>query len=218
MAVHRSFQEGYKQMFHDISIVGTSPIIHHSSAGVDPLLPISIEIEEITRKRGANRTVADNERLRRLETIRGLWLNADGMPTIPPAAIRSLLETGARKLRQGAQVREGLVVVDTSFVYDIDVYGETLDELAERAQFTVPVVVKGIRLMRTRPKFDPPWSCTFTVDADDELVDQDHLARWLDIGGRRIGLGDWRPEKSGEYGRFSIGSIQARELELLTAR
>ena len=169
-------------------------------------------------ERGANRTVADNERLRRLETIRSLWLNADGMPTIPPAAIRSLLETGARKLRQGAQVREGLVVVDTSFVYDIDVYGETLDELAERAQFTVPVVVKGIRLMRTRPKFDPPWSCTFTVDADDELVDQDHLARWLDIGGRRIGLGDWRPEKSGEYGRFSIGSIQARELELLTAR
>ena len=55
MAVHRSFQEGYQQMFHDISIVGTSPIIHHSSAGVDPLLPISIEIEEITRKRGANR-------------------------------------------------------------------------------------------------------------------------------------------------------------------
>ena len=50
---------------------------------------------------------------------------------------------------------------------------------------------------------------TFTVEVDDELVDQDRLATWLDIGGRRIGLGDWRPEKSGHYGRFETVAIKA---------
>ena len=198
-------------MLYDVSIDGTAPIIHHSSAGVDPLLPISIEIKEITSKRGSNRTIADDQRLRHLETVRSLWLDANGRPTIPHSAVRALIETGARKLRQGPQVREGLVVVCTEFTYDVDTYGETLDELARKAQFTVPVVVKGIRLMRTRARFDPPWNCAFTLDADDELIDLEQLQRWLHIGGRRIGLGDWRPEKSGEFGRFKVTSIEAKE-------
>ena len=204
-------------MLYDVSIDGTSPIIHHSSAGLDPLLPINVEVAEITRKRGSNRTVADNERLSRLETVRSLWLDADGRPTIPRTAVRALIETGAKKVRQGAQVREGLVVVSTAFVYDVDAYGETLDKLAESARFTVPVVVKGSRLMRTRAKFDLPWSCSFTVDADDELVDSDQLQRWLDTGGRRIGLGDWRPEKSGEFGRFTLASIKTRASTITAA-
>lgn len=199
-------------MLYDIRIDGTSPIIHHSSAGVDPLLPISIEIKEITSKRGSNRTVADDQRLRHLETVRSLWLDADGRPAIPQSAVRALIETGAKKLRQGSQVREGLVVVSTHFSYDVETYGETLEELVQRAQFTVPAVVKGIRVMRTRAKFDPPWSCAFTVDGDDELVDRDKLERWLDIGGRRVGLGDWRPQTSGEFGRFKVTSIESRQL------
>ena len=212
MAIHHSFQEDHQPMLYDIRIDGTAPIIHHSSAGIDPLLPISIEIKEITSKRGSNRTVADDQRLRQLETIRSLWLDADGRPTIPQSAVRALIETGAKKLRQGPQVREGLVVVSTDFTYDVETYGETLDDLAQRAQFTVPVVVKGTRLMRTRARFDPPWSCSLTVDGDDELIDLSQLERWLDIGGHRIGLGDWRPEKSGEFGRFKLASINAREL------
>ena len=205
-------------MLYDIRIDGTSPIIHHSAAGVDPLLPINIEIKEITSKRGSNRTVIDDQRLRHLEAIRSLWLDADSRPTIPQSAIRALIETGARKLRQGSQVREGLVVASTSFAYDVDTYGKTLDELAQNAQFTVPVVVKGTRIMRTRCRFDPPWSCTFIVDGDDELVDQDKLRRWLDIGGRRIGLGDWRPEKSGEFGRFEVVSIETSDLAVTASR
>ena len=199
-------------MLYDVRIDGTAPIIHHSSAGVDPLLPISIEIKEITSKRGSNRTVADDQRLRHLETVRSLWLDADGRPAIPQSAVRALIETGAKKLRQGSQVREGLVVVSTHFSYDVETYGKTLEELAQRAQFTVPAVVKGIRVMRTRARFDPPWSCAFTLDADDELIDLEQLQRWLHIGGRRIGLGDWRPEKSGECGRFKVASIESRQL------
>ena len=58
--------------------------------------------------------------------------------------------------------------------------------------------------MRTRPKFDPPWAAEFRVEYDPELVDKMQLENWLDIAGRRIGLGDWRPEKSGMYkGRFT---------------
>ena len=191
-------------MLHHFEIEGTSPIIHNSANGLDPLLPINIEKAAITSKRGSNLTEADIERLRQLETSVSIWFDDQGRPTIPPANIRALLEASARKLRQGPQVREGLIVVSSLFHYDVEVYGETVEELAKTAQFTVPVVVNRSRVLKSRARFELPWSCEFTIDADDELVSREQLERWLDIGGRRIGLGDWRPQKSGQHGRFTV--------------
>ena len=195
-------------MLYRIRIDGISPLIMHSASGLDPLLPINKEKADITRKRGSNRTEADDARLRELETIGSLWLDANDRPTIPSSALRSVLETGARKLKQGPQVREGVLVTDSAFEYDTERYGVKLAELSKSTQHTVPVVVQRARIMRTRAKFDLEWSCTFEVDGDDELVSVDHLERWLDISGRRIGLGDWRPEKSGTFGRFKTVSIE----------
>ena len=45
------------------------------------------------------------------------------------------------------------------------------------------------------------------ADIDEELVDQAKLTAWLAVGGGRIGLGDWRPEKSGVFGRFDVESV-----------
>ena len=193
-------------MLYKLRIEGVSPLIMHSAAGIDPLLPINIEKQQITRKRGTNRTEADDARLRELETIGSLWLDANGQPTIPAAALRSVIETGARKLKQGPQVREGLMVTDTAFEYDEARYGKTLKRLSKSVQHTVSVVVQRSRILRTRAMFDLPWACEFEIDGDDELVSAEHLERWLDIAGRRIGIGDWRPEKSGTYGRFQLAA------------
>ena len=91
--------------------------------------------------------------------------------------------------------------------YDKERYGVSLAELGQ----ILPVHhqrcgATAARIMRTRAMFQQPWSCTFTLDCDDELIDQERIERWLDIAGRRIGLGDWRPEKSGDYGRFRDGA------------
>lgn len=118
-----------------------------------------------------------------------------------------MIETGARKLKQGPQVREGLVVEKvTAFDYDQGM-GTTAEELGKASQFTVGVVVGKARVLRTRARFEP-WGCTFRLDCDDELVDREQLETWLDIGGRRIGLGDWRPEKSGSHGRFEVAEVK----------
>ena len=105
-------------------------------------------------------------------------------------------------------MREGLIVekVET-FHYDRDRLGATYRKVGKAAQFTVPVVVARARILRTRAKFDD-WKITFTVETDPEQVDQGQLENWLDIGGRRLGLGDWRPQKSGHYGRFVVETIE----------
>ena len=194
-------------MLYRVRIEGISPIIMHSAAGLDPFLPINIEKNSITRKRGTDKTPSDDARFKELETIGALWLDSDARPTIPAAAIRAVIETGARKLKQGPKVREGLMVTSTRFTYDETKYGTSIEDLAKSTQFSISVVLNRVRVIRTRPMFDLPWACTFEIDGDDELVSREDLERWLDIGGRRIGLGDWRPEKSGTYGRFQIVSI-----------
>ena len=196
-------------MRYRIKIRGTSGLImHNGAAGLDVRSPANVEKAEIARKRGTNRTASDDARLAELECQTSLWLDESGTPTIPEAALRANIEASARKLKQGPQVREGLRVEKVErFDYDRDALGTTVEELGKRAQFQAPVVVQRNRLLRTRARF-MEWSCTFRVEMDDELGDQSQLEAWLDIGGRRIGLGDWRPQTSGDHGRFFVDSIE----------
>ncbi len=193
----------------EFTLTGVSPILmHNGAAGIDARSALSREIAEITAKKGGDRTDVDDLRLQELECQRSLYLGADGKPTLPEAALRGMIEAAARKLKQGPQVREGLLIEGVSFGYDVKRYGETLDELAQTAQFTVPVVVNGKRIARTRVRFDCPWSVVGVADVDEELVDREKLTAWLALGGRRTGLGDWRPEKQGGvFGRFDVEEV-----------
>lgn len=195
-------------MRYRVSIKGIRPLImHNGAAGLDTRSPQNVEKLEISRKKGSNRTIEDDDRLAVLECQTSLWLDENGRPTVPARAIRSVIETGARKIKQGPQVREGLIVETvTKFHYD-ESLGTTQEELGETVQFTTPVVVQRNRILRTRAKFDE-WAVDFIVEGEDDLVDGDHLTHWLTIAGRRIGLGDWRPEKSGNYGRFELLQVQ----------
>ena len=190
-----------------VHIAGVRPLLMNNGAGeLDKRSPASKEKAEIAKKRGSNRTISDDERLRELECQTSLWTTETGSPTIPTAALRSCIETAARKLKQGPQVREGLLVdCIEQFTYDPQL-GATVEELGKTVQFTTNVVVQRSRIPRTRAKFDD-WSAIFIVEADDELVDHDQLSTWLTIAGRRIGLGDWRPEKSGDVGRFAVVAL-----------
>lgn len=194
-------------MLYRVRIEGEAGLIQHAGTGIDPETEINKELSKLTAKKAAQRVEAENVRIRDLEVIKSLWLDSDNRPTVPSAAIRSCIEAAARKLKDGPAVREGLLITDTAFSYDEKRYGTDLETIAKQAQYTVPVVVQRSRILRTRALFDLPWSVEFNVDADDDLVDIDRLRTWLDIAGRRIGLGDWRPQRSGEFGRFKTENI-----------
>lgn len=70
-----------------------------------------------------------------------------------------------------------------------------------------PVVIPstGGRIMAHRPRFDT-WSCKFTLDVDDDIFPEAVVRQLLDLGGKRIGLGDFRPARRGPFGRFVVTS------------
>ena len=193
-------------MLYKCKIEGIAPLLMHSGKGLDPRHPLKIEIAKITSK-GSKRTDADEDQLREHECAVALWLDNNDKPTIPTNAIRSSIEKAAKKSKEGAAVREGLLVLDSKFTYDTSRYGKTLKELSISTQYTVGVNVNGKGVMRTRAMFETPWSCEISIDTDDSLIEKSQLTNWLTISGQRIGLGNWRPEKSGIYGRFKIKSV-----------
>jgi len=57
--------------------------------------------------------------------------------------------------------------------------------------------------LRYRPEFDT-WSVKITVQLDTELITIEDVIKLTNRAGFSIGIGEWRPEKGGEYGRFQV--------------
>ena len=62
------------------------------------------------------------------------------------------------------------------------------------------------RIMRYRPMFKQ-WMLEFIIEFDDEIA-VDAIKEALEIAGKYVGIGDWRPEKKGKFGKFQVTSFQ----------
>lgn len=54
-----------------------------------------------------------------------------------------------------------------------------------------------------RPRFDR-WSTVLTICIDTEQIDEAKIRDLFDIAGKRIGLGDFRPQRKGVFGKFYV--------------
>ena len=76
--------------------------------------------------------------------------------------------------------------------------------------------VGAAKVQRTRPIFRS-WKLAFSGVLDTEILDFADLEAVAKIAGQLVGLGDWRPEKGGSYGRFSASVADLGEYDLLAA-
>lgn len=50
------------------------------------------------------------------------------------------------------------------------------------------------------------WKSTFEVTYDENVISLEQLVQFINYGGFAVGIGDWRPEKSGNHGMFHIAT------------
>lgn len=65
--------------------------------------------------------------------------------------------------------------------------------------------VGSAKHVRVRAKFDAGWTVSGVIEVLDPLITRDVLAEMFEIGGKKVGLLDWRPgspKKPGPYGTF----------------
>lgn len=66
--------------------------------------------------------------------------------------------------------------------------------------------------LRYRPMF-PEWNCTLTVTYVKSSIDRNSVLSLIEAGGMGIGIGEWRPEKRGEFGTYAIDTAKKIEVE-----
>ena len=67
----------------------------------------------------------------------------------------------------------------------------------------VRIPATGGRILCYRPMFDD-WALTFNLTLDTEVMTVKLLREIVDTAGKRIGLGDFRPDCKGPFGRFKV--------------
>src|SRR5690606_17610249 len=68
---------------------------------------------------------------------------------------------------------------------------------------SVVIPSTGGRVMQHRPRLDD-WELSFTLDIDEEMFSEKTVRLLVSDAGRKIGLGDYRPQRKGPFGRFSL--------------
>jgi len=170
--------------------------------GISPLL--MNKPEEYGFDEGWVQKKASNEYEK--EAYKKLYLDEDDKLCQPSAHIeQSLIEAG-KKIRVKGQGKATYSKLFGSMVSIPDMYLE--HEIQDWEIFKQLVVIpstKG-RVMRYRPMLKK-WKLSFNVDIEEE-IDIMAVREALDIAGRYVGIGDWRPQKKGKFGKFHITSFQ----------
>ncbi len=69
------------------------------------------------------------------------------------------------------------------------------------------VTVRGAVILRHRPCL-PEWKLSFQLSWNSLLLKPENMAQVLEAAGEWVGIGDYRPPCSGEFGRFKVDKFE----------
>jgi hypothetical protein len=147
-------------------------------------------------------------------TFRAKCHTAAGEVYIPPMAFKLLLQSTAAYL--GEQIpgkgketytkhyRQGVICPEPVML------GIQIEDVEEHRLFTP--AQPGSRTNKTRVwksfTLIPEWAGELHITAVDDIFTAEVIRRHLDIGGRLVGIGVWRPENSGMWGKFQVTAFE----------
>lgn len=144
-----------------------------------------------------------------------LYIGNDGKPMIPqPNLLRCLVE-GGRFTKIG---KSQVTTAKSSILYAcVDVQGAEIPIIHSQPwkvdTRAVRIPSTGGRILAHRPMFDD-WALEFVVDLDTSILGEKLLRQIIDDAGKRIGMGDFRPQCKGPYGRFVVNKWEVVKIAL----
>lgn len=185
-----------------VRLTGKTPLLMHSDRGANPLNPDVKKLKEITSKK--KKTDEDHENIAEMEWYLALYFDEELGPYIPSMNIRASLVGGAKFNRLGAGVQRSLLVTTerTALEYKGPRSGPAMYASGNFID-TRSVVIGGKRVMRNRPVFNN-WSLLFEMLYDENQLEERDLMLAFENAGKMIGIGDFRPQKGGLFGRYEV--------------
>ncbi|HLO11314.1 MAG TPA: hypothetical protein VK190_03535 [Pseudoneobacillus sp.] len=180
-----------------ISLNYASPLLMHSTKGVDPLNPISKELKKITSKR--TKTDEDHMAMAALDFRLGAYYEEGLGFYLPAEMVEACIREGCKANKNGTKAKVAIFVNEEKIKLQHD-GPDTLEEAYQQPDMKDVriVTVNNSKILRCRPRFNR-WAVEFTLDLDETILNPEELIQAIDIAGKQKGLGDYRPR----YGRFS---------------
>lgn len=157
--------------------------------------------KRVLRERQGGRKTKDREkRDPQAEADAATYKCKDGTPGIPAIAFKSSLISAAHK---DLGIEKTLVrkAVFTGLADPQQVLPITFSRVEVREDLVR--VGAGQPDLRYRPYFFD-WKCSLVLQFEPSMIRVEDLATLIERAGLTVGIGEWRPEKGGEYGRFKI--------------
>lgn len=184
-----------------ITIDGVTPLLMHSFTDADQMAASSG-----TRSAAAN---ADRGTAKE-QAASHLYLSSDRKTIIiPQPNIFACIMAGGKFHKAG---KSKITTQKTSLIPACVFFNETEFPLKHDGwqvdTRAVRIPSTGGRIQRHRPMFEK-WGITFSLQLDNSEMSERLLRQIVDDAGNKIGLGDFRPETKGPYGRFKVTKWEA---------
>ena len=136
------------------------------------------------------------------EALKKLYIDSNGTIYQPSTHLEmSLIEAG-KKIRVKGQGKATYSKLFGSMVSidDLEIKHKKQDYTIHKTLVVIPST-KG-RVMRYRPMFKD-WVLEFSITFEDEIP-AEVVKEAFEIAGKYAGIGDWRPQKKGKFGKFQV--------------
>jgi len=158
-----------------VKLTGTSPLLMHAYKGND-----NPELK--------NQSPRDQAEF-------GTYRSATGELILPTENIHRAMIAGANYVKKGL----GRKISGAAIIQEPEMPVGAKDFSVDSRG----VVVMKNRIVRHRARIEK-WGGTFNVEYDGTLITEKELKAVVEKTGQLIGIGDFRPEKKGPFGRFTV--------------
>ena len=128
----------------------------------------------------------------------------NGKVGFPVCGVKKGMQTVVCRLGLPQSVISGQMIKDTLFVFgsgkDIDITPIKFDKMIKNSQWGR---IMGRPVLITRPEFIK-WSCEVVIEYNIEVLSAEKILNILNWAGFHKGLGDYRPENGGSYGKYKV--------------
>lgn len=173
-------------------IVGITPLLQNNPANF-------IGKNDDESSLGTKKVYNDEE-----EAKLRLYLDPDGAHCHPCEAFTKAMVKAVAGKKFGklfaTNAIKGSVFITEPFALLEDKSGKPL------TKYTIdrrPVIVGKARVLRCRPCW-ANWHMRLALEIDTAILSPKNVRESLSLAGRIIGIGDYRPEKGGGFGRFKV--------------
>lgn len=171
-------------------LIGDSPLIVHAWSEKAKRQMLDKQMQRASKAKPAKDPEADYEAC--------FYRTPSGAYGFPAIGLKSAMVSACRFVDAKMTVARGAFHIDAEM---LEVIGDP------RPREDMVRVGMGTADIRYRPEF-VDWRMPATIKFNASAMSAEQIANLINTAGFGVGIGEWRPEKNGSYGRFHVASSE----------